>query len=44
MEVKHYENAVKKSLSKGMKAGAAEVNKKVKIESKNEQRKRDLAK
>lgn len=40
----HFTREVKKAMDKGGKQGVAEVNKKVKLDTKNEQRKRDLAK
>jgi hypothetical protein len=43
-DVTHFKNAVRKAMDKGGKQGIAEVNKNVKLDSKNEQRKRDFAK
>lgn len=43
-DVKHFEHSVRRAMDKGSKHGIAEVNKKVKLDMKNQQRKRDLAK
>lgn len=43
-DVNHFNHSIRKAMDKGAKQGVAEVNKKVKLQTKNDQRKRDLAK
>jgi len=43
-DVNAFNSGVRKAMDKGRKQGAAESNKHMKLERKNEQRKRDLAK